>query len=233
MITRRELLATTLWAGAIKLFHKQSPSNLDSSDLPQTPHQTLPIGLYHKQAEFLKIKTLEKGFAGGRCSGKSFIGAYDLIQRTRGGRSYMVIAPTHGVLQYATFQSLIDVATKANRLKSVSKLHPLKAQIHTEDGGVATVIGYSSQRADLLRGPNVSGVWIDEANYTNPSAYYFAAACLREKMQIGWLTLTFTPTTQDKNHWTHKLFYDLHGRRRLNRALVNAKTSDNIFIPKS
>ena len=191
--------------------------------------QKIPTGFYKKQTEFLKSKAFTRGFVGGRGCGKSFVGAYDLIKRAKGGRHYMVIAPTHSVLRDASFQSLIDVANSVNRLKSVKTSPELAMKIYTEDGGTADVITRSGERPDLLRGPNLSGIWIDEAAEQKKEVYLYGLATLREKGELGWVTMTFTP--KGKHHWTYETFFDGYNHPKRGSKLIRAKTSENHFLP--
>lgn len=191
--------------------------------------QKIPVGFYEKQVKFLKSNAFTRGFVGGRGCGKSYVGAYDLIRRAKKGRHYMVIAPTHSVLRDASFQSLIDVANMAQRFKGVKTSPELKMEIYTEDGGTAEVITRSGERPDLLRGPNLSGVWIDEAAEQRKEVYLYVLATLREKGELGWLTMTFTP--KGKHHWTYEIFYDGYNRPKRETKLIRAKTTENHFLP--
>lgn len=191
--------------------------------------QGIPTGFYDKQDKFLKSKAFIRGFVGGRGAGKSFVGSYDLIKRAKKGRHYGVVAPTHSVLRDASFQSLIDVATTTQRLKSVKTSPELSMKIYTEDGGVADVITRSGERPDLLRGPNLSGVWIDEAGEQKEEVFLYVMATLREKGELGFITMTFTP--KGKHHWTYEVFYDQYKRPKRDTKLFRAKTSENHFLP--
>lgn len=191
--------------------------------------QGIPVGFYKKQDDFLKNKAFTRGFVGGRGCGKSFVGAYDLIKRAKKGRHYMVIAPTHSVLRDASFETLKDVSVITQRFKSITKSPDLSMRIYTEDGGVADVMTRSGERPDLMKGPNLSGVWIDEAAEQRKEVYLFVLACLREKGELGWATMTFTP--KGKHHWTYETFYDGLNRPKRGTKLIRAKTSENHFLP--
>ncbi len=191
--------------------------------------QAIPVGVYEKQVLFLKNKAFTRGFVGGRGCGKSYIGAYDLIKRAKKGRHYVVVAPTHSVLRDASFQSLIDVATTVQRLKSIRTSPELSMKIYTEDGGVADVITRSGERPELLKGPNLSGAWIDEAAEQKKDVYLYVLATLREKGELGWATMTFTP--KGKHHWTYEVFYDRFNRPKRETKLIRAHTNENHFLP--
>lgn len=190
--------------------------------------QGIPVGFYEKQVAFLKSKAFTRGFVGGRGCGKSYVGAYDLIKRAKAGRHYVVVAPTHSVLRDASFLSLIDVATSVQRLKSMKTSPDMTMKIYTEDGGIADVITRSGERPDLLRGPNLSGAWIDEAAEQKKEVYLYVLATLREKGELGWVSMTFTP--KGKHHWTYEAFYDGFNRTKRDTKLIRAKTSENHFL---
>ncbi len=191
--------------------------------------QGIPVGVYKKQLTFLKSKSFTRGFVGGRGCGKSYVGAYDLIKRAKKGRHYMVIAPTHSVLRDASFRSLTEVATVMQRLKVVTRNPDLAMKIYTGDGGTAEVITRSGERPDLLKGPNLSGVWIDEAGEQKKEVYLFVLPTLREKGELGWASMTFTP--KGKHHWTYETFYDGYNRPKRDTKLIRARTSENPFLP--
>ena len=141
----------------------------------------------------------------------------------------MGIATTKSVLRDASFRTLEDVATSVQRLKSIRTSTEFSMKIYNEDGGVADVITRSGERPDLLKGPNLSGVWIDEAAEQKKEIYLFVLACLREKGELGWATMTFTP--KGKHHWTYETFFDGFNRTKRDTKLIRAKTSENHFLP--
>jgi hypothetical protein len=60
-------------------------------------------------------------------------------------------------------------------------------------GTGATVRFRTAEDPDKMRGPNLSGVWLDEASLMDEEAFKIAIACLREDGEQGWLSATFTP----------------------------------------
>lgn len=83
----------------------------------------------------------------------------------------------------------------------------------------------SADNPERLRGPNLSGVWLDEASEMRHEAYLIAIACLREGGKQGWLSATFTP--KGLAHWT----YDVFATGRENTEIIRARTSANPFNP--
>ena len=83
----------------------------------------------------------------------------------------------------------------------------------------------TSRDPDSLRGPNLSGAWIDEAGYVDHEAFQVVLACLREQGEQGWISATFTPN--GRSHWTYEVF----GTESDSVELFHATTRDNPFLP--
>ena len=77
---------------------------------------------------------------------------------------------------------------------------------------------------DKMRGPNLTGVWLDEASLMHVDAYRVAIARLRESGRLGWLSATFTP--KGPSHWTHEIF----ATDQPDTALFRASTNVNPFL---
>ena len=68
---------------------------------------TMPrVTLYRTQDSFRRSKALYRAFCGGRGAGKSFVGAFDLIARSRPGLTYMIVGPTYPVLRDSSMRTL-------------------------------------------------------------------------------------------------------------------------------
>lgn len=178
------------------------------------------IQLHRAQAEFHHSKALYRGYVGGRGAGKSWIGAYDLIRRSKPGRLYGVYAPTYGMLKDASLRSFLMLAQQFNFLRELNK-SDLRAFL----GNGAEVLFRSLDDPERARGPNLSGAWLDEASLMPKAAYDIIIAALREVGEAGWLSATFTP--KGRSHWTYKVF----GEQRENTALFHSRTQDNPFLP--
>jgi predicted phage terminase large subunit-like protein len=178
------------------------------------------IRFHPAQMEFLKSNSLFRGFTGGRGAGKSFVGAYDILRRAQPGRLYMIVAPTYPMLNDSSLRSFtahaetLGLTYSMNRSRFVATL-PNRAEI----------LFRSADNPNKLRGPNLSGVWMDEASYIEKEAYEIAIACLREAGEQGWLTATFTP--KGRQHWTYQVF----GMKADNTSLFRSATRDNVFLP--
>ncbi len=71
---------------------------------------TKEIKLHPAQAAFRNSNAISRGYVGGIGSGKSWVGAYDLLRRAKPNRLYMVVTPTYGMLRDASWRTLMNLA---------------------------------------------------------------------------------------------------------------------------
>lgn len=186
------------------------------------------IAVYEKQAAFLDSKAPFRGFVGGIGSGKSWVGAYDIVCRAQPGRLYMAVAPTYRMLADSSLRSFLDVA-RDNLDVLDGDLHKGNMSAFLKNG--AEIIFRSADDPEKLRGPNLSGMWLDEASLMAEAAFTVSIGRLRQGGEMGWLTATFTP--KGKQHWTYDVFGpDPHtGKPRKDTELFHARTDENPFLP--
>lgn len=183
-----------------------------------------PIRLHPAQQRFRRSDSLYRGFVGGRGAGKSWVGAYDLIRRARPGRTYLIASPTGVLMQDTTWPTFQAIARQLDRWDPATvRLSPYPTARLTTG---ATVRFRTAEDPERLRGPNLSGVWLDEASLMSVEAFNVAIACLREAGEQGWLSATFTP--RGLSHWTYEVF----GQSRPDTVIVHARTADNPFNPR-
>jgi phage terminase large subunit-like protein len=179
---------------------------------------------HRKQKEFLDSNALYRAFVGGIGSGKSWCGAFDMNKRAvegPPGNLYMVIAPTYPLLSTATFRSFESVADEMGTVDySEIKRSPPPSMI-LRNG--AEILFRSGEHPDMLRGPNLAGIWLDEASLMKEEVFKVAIGRLRQG-GLGWLTATFTP--KGKQHWTYKTF----ATGKDNTAIFYARTWENPFL---
>jgi predicted phage terminase large subunit-like protein len=189
---------------------------------PPPPART--IRLHPAQQAFLRSDALFRAFCGGIGSGKSWAGSYDLIRRAKAGRLYLVCAPTYSMLSDATFRMFLALAQDLGLVDpgEVKRSAPPSVRLRTG----AEVLFRSADEPDRLRGPNLSGTWMDEASLVSVDAFNILIGRLRESGDQGWLTATFTP--KGRAHWTFETF----ATGRPDTALFHARTSDNPFLPQ-
>lgn len=189
---------------------------------------TPEIQLHPIQLAFHLSKALYRGFVGGRGSGKTRAGAYDLAIRSQPNCTYLVASPTYTIMEDTTLPTFELVSREMGLWESV-KYTP-RPNVRLKTGAVVRF--RSAEDPDKLRGPNLSGCWLDEASLMEREAYDIVIASLREGGEQGWLSATFTP--KGLTHWTYELF----GRRNAdgspvspNTQLFSARTRDNPFAP--
>ena len=186
------------------------------------------IRLHPAQAAFRRSPATYRGFVGGRGAGKSWIGAYDLIRRAKPGRLYMAIAPTYPMLRDSAMRSFESIGRD---MRFIRDLTTTPGNSRALLGNGAEVLFRSADDPNRLRGPNLSGAWMDEAGDITEEAYLIAIACLREAGEQGWLSATFTP--RGRAHWTYRVFGQAEERGDKAIALYHASTQDNPFNPST
>ena len=185
------------------------------------PTVELRIRLHRAQKLFRDSKALYRGFVGGRGAGKSWIGAYDMIRRAKPGHTYLIASPTGVKLHDETYPTFKAIAEMMGRWGPV-KLTPYPT-VQLTTG--ATIRFRSAEDPEKMRGPNLSGVWLDEASLMEEAAFKICIACLREHGEQGWLSASFTP--KGLSHWT----YEKWGKVQPNTAIFHAETHENPFLP--
>jgi len=188
---------------------------------PPGPKLRKVVNLTPAQRRYLDSPAVFRAFVGGRGAGKSFVGAYDLLKRMRARRTYLVAAPTYQMLRDATlttFRKLCEDLAVTWTL--------LKADMTARMGNGAEILFRSADNPDRLRGPNLSGAWLDEASVMGVEPYQIVMGALRECGEQGWLSTTFTP--RGLGHWTYELF---GGDAKADTELVRSRTADNPFNP--
>ena len=179
------------------------------------------VHLLPAQKAFRRSDAPYRGFVGGIGAGKSWVGALDLIRRAQPGRLYMVIAPTYPMLKDASLRTFVAL------LQQFKLRHEINRSEMTVTFAGREVLFRSADNPDRLRGPNISGIWMDEASQVSREAFDVAIGRLREGGRHGWLSATFTP--KGRSHWTYEVF----GKRSPGTDLFHAPTSSNRFIPAS
>ncbi|NBW21289.1 MAG: hypothetical protein EBR82_76335 [Caulobacteraceae bacterium] len=185
----------------------------------------MTVRLHQAQYRFHHSPARYRGFVGGRGAGKSWIGAYDLAKRALSpngkGRLFLVAAPTYPMLSDSSLRTMIEIL----KLLGAYDLDSIKRQppsITLPNG--AEILFRSADDPERLRGPNLSGVWLDEASLMAEEAYSVAIATLRERGEPGWLSATFTP--KGLGHWTYETF----ATGKPETELIRAKTRENPFL---
>lgn len=181
---------------------------------------TKTVKLHPAQRDFLHCKALFRAYCGGIGSGKSWIGSYDMIRRAKSGRLYMVVAPTYTLMADASFRSMEEIARELDLIADIARGSMPYIKLKTG----AEILFRSTHEPDMLRGPNLSGVWMDEASLSKLDAYDILIGRLRQGGELGWLSATFTP--KGKSNWTYKKF----GTGQPDTEIFRSRTYDNPFL---
>ena len=181
------------------------------------------LGLYPKQRDFIIDNHRVKALTGGVGSGKSEAGARNLILRSKPKSLYMVAAPSYKMLDRATFRTFVSVATKMGVWPGEQGYYKQERRAECKNG--AEYLFCSCDDPDSLRGPNASGVWMDEVQNTSEEAFAILQGRLREHGVSGWITATFTPGSPD--HWTSKEFINSPNP---DVAFFRAGLGENVFL---
>lgn len=195
------------------------------------------ITLYDTQQQFVDCKARIKAMIGGRASGLTFAGGFNLRHHARNRGLYWAIGVDRNALRYMIVPSLKRVdghPTKWQHLNS----YFMTGRIRTRDGGHAHVVCMTANDAMSileqfaenrnLRTLFVDGVWIDDASRINIK--HFGAAIImlhRYQSKDGWIALTLSPSST--SHWTYGVCQDC---QRLDSSVFRAKTTDNPYLPE-
>lgn len=147
-----------------------------------------------------------------------------MIRRAKPGRLYLATAPTYTMLADASFRSFLDVGNRLEVINGADVKRSAPPSVKLRNG--AEVLFRSADDPEMLRGPNLSGVWLDEASLMKCEAFDILVGRLREAGEMGWMTATFTP--KGKAHWTYKKF----GAGAPDTELIHARSDENPFLPK-
>lgn len=183
------------------------------------PVLTKELRIHPAQKDFLESFELYRGFVGGRGAGKTWIGAWDMIRRAKRGRHYMVIAPTYTMMEDSSMRTFLEQLEFVGRPFS-----QIRSRMGIKLANDALVFFRSADNPERLRGPNLSGIWLDEASLMDQEAYNICIASLREAGEAGWLSATFTP--KGVTHWTYEVF----NTEKPNTRLIRCPTTKNPFL---
>lgn len=180
--------------------------------------------MHRKQYDFFHSRKTYVGYCGGRGAGKTFSGALKILHAAiqNPNRHYRVAAPTYKILKDTSIRTVNELADKL-QIKQV--YHQTDHQLTLTNG--AKIDFRSAEDPDTLRGPNLSGFWLDEAGDLKEEAFNIAIACLREGGVMGQMFVTFTP--RGKKHWTYPLF--VNGNSDITE-LFQCSTGENPFLPE-
>jgi predicted phage terminase large subunit-like protein len=179
----------------------------------------LTIPIHPVQAAFLESSALIRLFCGGRGSGKTWIGAIDMLRGIEPGYEYGVMAPDYTMLSDI---DIPELRKAAERMSIPIRFHPGSMTLET---GAALIHCRSLDNPDKVRGHSWRRAWIDEGSIVPREAFDIVIGCLRSDGEQGKLSITATP--KGRQHWT----YDLTKRQQV--ECFFAGSASNPFLPAS
>lgn len=137
----------------------------------------------------------------------------------------MVLAPTYVMLSDSTFRSFLSIATSLKLISPGGIKNSPPPSVKLVNG--SEILFRSADDPERLRGPNLSGIWMDEASLMKEDVFKIAIGRLRAEGRQGWLSATFTP--KGKQHWTYKIF----ATGAPDSFIRRIRTKDNPFLSKT
>ena len=172
----------------------------------------LRIEPFTVQDRFIRSDERFAAFIGGIGSGKSWAGAVRLLRLCLEQPGlYMVVAPTYPMLRDATFRSVQTVCGDV--------LRDFRASEFICRIGKSEVLFRSADQPDRLRGPNLSGAWMDEGAMCPKGTWEIIIGRLREGGRAGpcWVT-----TTPKGRNWLYE--------RQPEMTIYRTRTQDNPYL---
>ena len=169
------------------------------------------------QLRFWNSPKRYRAFVGGVGSGKTRAGVVELLRQPPGSR-VAVVAPTYRMLEDATIQTFKEVAGAFYRPDDFRKS---ENKVTLQNG--TEILFRSADEPDKLRGPNLSGFWLDEGAMMSMVVWDLMIGRLRLEPGRGVVT-----TTPRGKNWLFKLFVT-EGRD--DYELIQCSSRSNTFLP--
>ncbi len=165
-----------------------------------------PLFLHAKQLEFRQSDAWCRGFVAGRSSGKSTIGARDILLRAQRNEPWCCVSRSFPDVMKVTWPVFEKEARQLGVWIRGIKTPVPKVYFRTQDGGTASLTFSTATHADDLRGPSWAGMWLDECSQMHEDVKTYGIPALRHEGRMGQLLMTFTP--RGRRHWTFEMFYE-------------------------
>ena len=164
-----------------------------------------------KQLKFLNSPKKFRCLIGGIGSGKTQVGATDLIRHSLKypGSTNLLVAPTYKMLKKSSFEVLKKTLSwwgeAIDWTENVSDLSITFNNITDKNGVPSKIISGNAMDHDKLRGLEVSCIWIDEAAMISQDTWNILVGRIR---QPGYPHRIWLSTTPRGKNWIYKLFVE-------------------------
>lgn len=180
------------------------------------------------QYDFISSMSKEVALVAGFGSGKTYAFVYRtfvrlLTNKNKNGKAnILIIYPTYNLAERVFVDKMSNILDKYNISYTYNKS---KHIFYTSEGDIMI---YQMQSSDKIVGYEATDVGIDEFDTPNMSickdTYIKATGRLRGSINASF----YIVTTPEGYKYTHKLFVE---ESNINRQLIKAKTTDNIYLP--
>ena len=184
------------------------------------------VKLLPHQLKALKSRKEEVLLLGGIASGKTLLGAQWVVSKIaeHPNCTIMVAANTYQQLMNASIKTLTNYLDELDiEYKAVLSGSRKRIEI-----GNATIIMYSLEKYENIRGVELEFIWLDEVAFSNLEALNVIRGRLRGK-HSDYRQILMTTSSNGYN-----FLYDIFGNIKDTtvKQLISAKTSDNTFLPE-
>lgn len=190
------------------------------------------------QAKVLKSQKRIKGIFCGKRSGKTEVGAIDVIQKIEQKPNWnpngidpfltLIIAPTHDMMRTLSLKKFLAYSKpfikKYNESRSELQWHD-----HDSVPGGNEIIGMSADNPQRIEGKKANLIWLDEVLQMSEQTFLECRARIADSR--GYLICTGSLGTQyvnPKTHWAYKYFKQNPDE---NTECFEWSTKDNPYFP--
>lgn len=169
------------------------------------------FGENKKQLQFLNSPKKFRCLLGGIGSGKTQVGAVDIIRHSLKypGSTNLIIAPTYKMLKKSSFEilkrSISWWGEQIDWTENISDLSITFNNVLDSKGNPSKIISGNATDHDKLRGLEVSCIWIDEAAMISEDTWKILIGRIR---QPGFPHRIWLSTTPRGKNWIYNLFIE-------------------------
>jgi phage terminase large subunit len=199
-------------------------------------------GMWEPQRNFWNMKAFIKGFVAGYGAGKTLTGAKRIISLALQNAPVAVAAvgPTFPMTRHTIVSTIMSLLNGKQTIYGPRQFHYTYNRTLHEfkiwfKGREASIIVYSGEDPDALKGPNLAAVWLDEPFLMDINVFKQMIARVRHPQATHKeILLTGTPENLD---WGYSLFMnktiDDDSPQKLDVEFIVASTSSNKALDPS